>query len=198
MLASALDVKLNLKLIDYDKKEHHTPEYLKINPQHTVPTLVEGDFKLWESRAIMVYLVEKYSTNESLYPKDLQTRALVHQRLYFDMGSLYEAVGEVYWPIFEGASISQEKLKKLNEVVAFLEGFLDGHDYVVNDKITIADISIAVSISCAEAFDFDFKPFPKVAKWLELMKKSAGYCELKSGIDAIKAYYETCVERLNK
>jgi glutathione S-transferase len=194
MLASAIDVKLNLKPLDYGKKEHHSPEFLKINPQHTLPTLVEGDLKLWESRAIMIYLVEKYSTNEALYPKDLKTRALVHQRLYFDMGTLYEAIGETYFPTFEGAPISDEKMKKLIEAVALL----DGHDYVVNNQRTIADISISVSIGCIEAFNFDLKPFPKVTKWLKLMKKSAGYSEVKSEIEALKGFFEMSLNNIKK
>jgi glutathione S-transferase len=60
----------------------------QINPQHVIPTLVDNGFALWESRAICVYLVEKYGKS-SLYPKDLKVRSVVNQRLYFDMGTLY-------------------------------------------------------------------------------------------------------------
>lgn len=196
MLASAIDLKLNLKPIDYDKKEHHSPEFLKLNPQHTVPTIVDNGFVLWESRAIMIYLLEKYGIDDSLNPRDPETRAVINQRLYFDMGTLYEAVGEVYWPLFEGKSIDPEKFKKLETAIGFLETFLDGHEYVVNNEMTIADISTAVSISCADAFDFDFEPFPKVAKWLATMKEVPGYDEVKRGICKIKEYYEECLKRV--
>lgn len=89
MVAKALGVNLNLKTIDTHNKEHLTPEFIKLNPQHTIPTLVDNGFAIWESRAILVYLAEKYGKNDSLYPKDPQKRAVVNQRLYFDMGTLY-------------------------------------------------------------------------------------------------------------
>lgn len=62
---------------------------IQINFQHVVPTLVDGDFVLWESRAINTYLVSAYAKDDSLYPKDLKKRAIVDQRLYFD-ASLFE------------------------------------------------------------------------------------------------------------
>ena len=47
-IARALGIVLNLKKVDLFKKEQMKPEFLKINPEHTIPTLVDGDFVLWE------------------------------------------------------------------------------------------------------------------------------------------------------
>ncbi|GBP40297.1 Glutathione S-transferase 1, isoform C [Eumeta japonica] len=60
-----------------------------MNPQHTVPTMVDGDFTLWESRAISRYLVNEYGKDSSLYPEDPKVRAMVDQRMDFDLGILY-------------------------------------------------------------------------------------------------------------
>lgn len=73
----------------------------QLNPQHTVPTLVDGDFSLWESRAISRYLISKYGKdNNSLYPSDPQTRAVVDQRLDFDLGTLYPRFGGYFVSIY--------------------------------------------------------------------------------------------------
>jgi len=91
MTAKAVGVDLNKKLLNLQAGEHLKPEFLKINPQHTIPTLVDNGFALWESRAIQVYLVEKYGKTDSLYPKCPKKRAVINQRLYFDMGTLYQS-----------------------------------------------------------------------------------------------------------
>jgi glutathione S-transferase len=51
---------------------------------------------LISSRAIIGYLADKYGKDDSLYPKDPKKRALVDQRLYFDIGTLYQRFGDYY------------------------------------------------------------------------------------------------------
>ena len=58
---------------------------MKLNPAHCIPTLVEGDFSLWESRAILQYLVNKYAPNSPLYPNDPKKRAVIDRTLNFDV-----------------------------------------------------------------------------------------------------------------
>lgn len=80
---------MEVEIVDLFKKEQMKDSFLKINPQHCVPTLEDDGFVLWESRAIACYLADKYGKDDQWYPKDLKQRALVDQRLYFDSSSLY-------------------------------------------------------------------------------------------------------------
>lgn len=180
LAAKAVGVELNLKLINLMAGEHLKPEFLKLNPQHTIPTLNDNGFCLWESRAIAGYLADKYGEDDSLYPKDPQKRALVDQRLYFDIGTLYQRFADYYYPImFAKAPGDPEKMKKIEEAFQFLDKFLEGHNFVAGSNLTIADLSIIATVSTAEILGFDLSKYPNVAKWFEKSKKIIpGYDEI--------------------
>lgn len=191
MAAAAVGVELNLKLTNLMAGEHLKPEFLKLNPQHTIPTLVDNGFALWESRAILSYLVEKYGKDDKLYPKDPQKRALVNQRLYFDMGVFYQRFGDYWYPqIFAKQPANPDNLKKMEEGVEFLNTFLAGSQYAAGDELTIADLSLAASAATYEVAGFDFSKYPNVQAWLERCKKNApGYDINQAGADEFKAKF---------
>lgn len=84
---------MQVKEVNLFKKEQFNEDFLKINPQHTAPVLVDGDYALSESRAIAIYLTEKnYPTGHSLYPIDAKKRGIVNQRLFFDCTVLYPRI----------------------------------------------------------------------------------------------------------
>lgn len=85
-----LGLEVEIKNLDLLKGEHMSAEYLKINPTHQVPALIDGDFIVTESRAIMAYLVNSQSPGNDLYPTEPRARALIDQRLYFDAISFFE------------------------------------------------------------------------------------------------------------
>ncbi|KAF2890965.1 hypothetical protein ILUMI_15208, partial [Ignelater luminosus] len=96
MVAKALGVEITKHYLDITAGEHLTPEFLKLNPQHTVPTLVEEDGKvLWDGHAIVLYLVDKYGKDNFLYPNDSYTRAVIHQMFYFEAEYLFPPLSKI-------------------------------------------------------------------------------------------------------
>lgn len=95
MLIRKIELDAEVKLVNLAAGEQNDPEFLKLNPQHQVPVLVDGDFVLTESRAILAYLINKFKPGSGLYPNDPKARALVDQRLYYDATVVFESNAQI-------------------------------------------------------------------------------------------------------
>lgn len=196
LTAAALNIQLNLNHVDLRAGEQFSPDFLKLNPQHTIPTIVDQGFALWESRAISRYLVNKYGHGSTLYPEDPQSRALVDQRLDFDLGTLYPKFADYFYPqVFGSAPADPEKLKKLHEVLGFLDIFLGDEKYAAGSDLTIADLSLVATVSTIDAAGISLDDFPNIHRWFELVKSTAPDYENANG-KGIKAFKEL-VAQLN-
>jgi len=172
MCAKAIGLDLDLKPVNLLAGEHLTPEFKKMNLQHTVPTLDDNGLYLVESRAIMSYLADAYAPNDSLYPKDLKKRALVNQKLDFDLGTLYRALMNAYYPIFQIKKKPEALyLERFDAALGFLEAYLTVTKYVAGDSITIADFTVMATLATTESVGHDLSKFPKVVEYYAKCKK---------------------------
>ncbi|XP_015436976.1 PREDICTED: glutathione S-transferase 1-1-like [Dufourea novaeangliae] len=173
LLSKAIGVHLNLKTINPLKGEQMKPAFLKINPQHTIPTVDDNGFILCESRSIMGYLVSKYAKNDSLYPKDTKKRGMVDQRLYFDHGILYENMDKCYFPvIFYGRDfINEDDVQAMEKSCELLNTFLEDSEFVAGDTLTIADLAISTTICVLQCFGFDIGRYDNIAAWYNRCKE---------------------------
>ncbi|KAL5279129.1 GstD1.2 family protein [Megaselia abdita] len=174
MTIKAIGLEVNFIEMDLQAKDHLKPEFLAINPQHSIPTLVDDGVAIWESRPIMIYLVEKYGKEDSehLYPKDFQKRAIVNQRMFFDVGTFYQKIVEYYLlPIFRKTIPKEEDYNRMEEIVGFLNTYLDGQNYVAGQTLTLADISLYASAMSLYICGFDLSRYSNVDKWFSHMDK---------------------------
>ncbi|GJQ72558.1 hypothetical protein Trydic_g1229 [Trypoxylus dichotomus] len=172
MALKALNVDYNLVNMDYTKFDHLTEEYAKKNPQKEIPVLDDNGFYLSESNAILQYLVDKYGKDDTLYPKDVKARAIVNQRLSFNLVRYYRYIEECILPIFfdyERTDILYKKVKiSLDVFNTYLKR--QGTKYSAGDNLTIADLQFCASTMCLEAINFDFSQYSHVTKWYETFK----------------------------
>lgn len=90
LLARYMPLDIELKHVDLIAGEQRSEAITKLNPLQKIPILVDGDFVLCESRAILAYLVNSRKPGSDLYPADPKIRALVDQRLYYDATVVFE------------------------------------------------------------------------------------------------------------
>lgn len=155
---------------------------------------------IWDSHAIVTYLVEKYASGDSLYPKDLLIRARIQQRLHFDSGVLFPAMRVANRSlIFEGASVvAPDQLDTISSALDLTEKFLETDDYMVGNQLTVADFCCASTVL---ALDYHIPltlKYPKTHAWLQRLSQIPYFNELS--IEANKKYriFLDCKREENK
>lgn len=183
----ALNLPFEYKQVNLLEKEHLSEEYLKKNPQHTVPTLEDDGHFIWDSHAIMAYLVRKYGKDDALYPKDLYKRATVDQRLHFESGVIFQGgIRNITAPMFfrNETRIPQHQIDAIVDIYNLLETFLQNSKYIAGDQLTIADFSIVSSVTSLVAFvEIDSSKYKKLTAWIKRME-SLPYYQEANGVGA--------------
>jgi len=174
LTAAVLGITLEEKLLDFSKGEHKNPEYLALNPNGAVPTLVDGDFVLTESRSIMQYLAAK-KPDSGLLPQDEAARADVTRWQFWDAAHFSPQLGTLTFEkmIKPMMGLGEPDSAKLNDALnnfrrfaAVLNERLEGRQYVVGNGLTLADLTLASSLMYAKQTEVPLAEFPNVQAWL--------------------------------
>ncbi len=176
-LLEEANIPYNIRNVAMMEGEHMSPEFLKINPNHKIPVLDDGDFRLTESNAILRYLCNKHKLT-TWYPEDLQARAQVDQWLDWNQTRLAQVVVDIVLnKVFMAPNGDQAAIARgeqlLPELFVILDAALAQHDYIVGDQPTIADLSIASNI-----FHLGFAevmPKGETAQWYSRIQDIQGF-----------------------
>ncbi|MBE9176256.1 glutathione S-transferase family protein [Synechocystis salina LEGE 06155] len=141
-------VNVNLK-----EGEHRQAPYLAINPFGKVPAIADGDFYLWESGAILLYLAEKAST----IPVDIQTRAEVNQWILFANSTLAN-----------GLFIEAVREKEMPRLLQSLEEILGRSPFILGEKFSVADVAVGSILAYVPIMlKLNFDGYPTVAAYVQ-------------------------------
>lgn len=127
---------------------NHDPDYLAMNPNARVPTLVDGDFVLWESNSVMRYLVLAYGKGSRIYPSAPKVRAGVDRWLDWTLSTLQPVDRPVFWGLVR-TPIDKRDMAAIQrdadaEAVQWriVDLQLATRRYIEGDDFTIADIAL--------------------------------------------------------
>jgi glutathione S-transferase len=169
-IAYELGIELEYERVNLVKRETRTPDFLAMNPNGHVPVLVDGDFVLWESNAILAYLAH----GSALVPTGKRERADVDRWLLWQIAHLSPAIRTVAFErivknLTKQGEPSPERIAEGTEAFkqcsAVLDASLGSKEYVAG-RLSIADFAIAASYSLAPSCGLDVTPYPRVNAWL--------------------------------
>ena len=128
--------------------KNNEPSYLAMNPNGRVPTLVEGDFVLWESNSVMRYLAMAYGQGSPIYPEAPKRRAGVDRWLDWTLSTVQPVDRPVFWalvrtPVAEREMAAIQKDADAEAVVwRVAERYLSTNRFIEGDDFTLADIAL--------------------------------------------------------
>ncbi|CAG8477182.1 8019_t:CDS:2 [Paraglomus occultum] len=168
-----LEIPYKVRKVALSSGEHKQEWFLKINPNGAIPAIVDhsrGDFKVFESGAIMLYLCEHYDPEGKLLPKDPDLRSETIQWIMFQIGGLgpmqLQASHFLKWaPEAFQYSISRY-VKETRRLYSVLENRLKDREFLVGDSLTLADIINFTWAYSAISINLNLDEYPNVKNWV--------------------------------
>lgn len=160
--------------VDLTTGEHMQPKYVKINSMSRVPAMEDDGFTLSQSDAICKYLCA-LSGPSSFYPEDIHQQAKVNQWIDYASQHVQQGMSRLFFNKVVAPMLGEETDEKsivfgenmLARDLPHLERELSQHDYILGDKITLADIAMICALEPAEMVNLDLEPYPGIRKWRE-------------------------------
>jgi glutathione S-transferase len=167
---------------------NNTPDYLAMNPNGLVPTLVDGERVVWESNTVLRYVAATRAGGDALYPADAGERSEVERWMDWQLGTLWATLRIT----FLGLTRTPEPQRNYDAIrgafrdtarlLRVLDGHLEQRAFIVLDRFTIADIVVALAAHrftmLAERFAevLGAEPeMPSVMRWLAQARSREGF-----------------------
>lgn len=167
----------------FEKGEHKTPAYLALNPNGKAPTLVQGEKVTWEADAILCELAQAAAPD---YLPDADQQIELIKWFSWNSQHFSRWGGELYFqylikPRFGLGPIDQAAVEdatgSFRACAAVLNDHLKGRKWILGDRPTIADFSVAVPLPYAEPAHLPLDGFTEIQRWHDQLNEFAGWRE---------------------
>ncbi|XP_055921900.1 glutathione S-transferase E14 [Eupeodes corollae] len=178
LLIKILNIDVELKFIDLFKGEQLKPDFLEINPAHSVPVLQHNGLTLNDSHAILIYLCEYFDGGADWWPEDKLERIKVINKLFLECSFLFrrdsDMMSEIVRKGFDNIDLAFHE-RKILEVYSGLEKNLSMDRYMSGSKMSIADLSFLTTLSTVDLmFPITAEKWPRLNEWFKDMKHTLG------------------------
>ncbi len=155
-------------------------EYLSMNPNARVPTIIDGDLVLWESNSIVRYLANEYGDG-SLYPNDFGARAMGERWMDWQLSTLGPAIHGVFWGLIRNKPEERnlEAIAKsrqaTSEALAMLDTFLGRTEFVSGPAFSVCDIPCGIFTYRWFTLDIEREDYPNLRRWYDALCERPAY-----------------------
>ena len=159
-------------------------DYLAMNPNGRIPTLVDGDYVLWESNSIMRYLCMAYGQLSPIYPQDAKRRAAVDRWLDWTLSTLQPVDRPVFWALVRTPAAQRDMVAiqrdadAATEVWKIVDRQLATRRFIEGDQFTLADIAIGAFARRWLGVEGIVRPeLPELNRWFAQLADRPGFVQ---------------------
>lgn len=151
--------------------ETRTPEYLKLHPAGKVPAIDDDGFAVFESDAIVKYLIRKAGSD--LYPNNIKQQAVIDEWTYFAILHIQNGMSRVLWnqviaPKFQ-MDVDESSLKCgwafIEKFFPVVDAQLAKNKYYAGDELSLADFTLLAHVDPVDAIGVDMTKYPALKEW---------------------------------
>ncbi len=165
--------------VDLAAGEHKQPPFLKLNPAGKVPVIEDDGAVIADSNAILVYLARKYAPD--WLPADPLAEAGVQRFLSLAAGEIANGPAAARLVTVFGAELDAERAKQTaKSAFDLLEGHLEGRDWLVGGKPSIADVAIYTYTAHAPEGNVSLEPYPNIVAFLKRVEGLPGFAPMQA------------------
>jgi glutathione S-transferase len=157
--------------------KNQTPEFLRLNPNGLIPTLLDGEWAVWESNTILRYLGNKFAP-APLYPTDAYERSVSERWMDWQLS----AFGAAFMPLFVGLWREKRPLEALQDHhqravqhLTVLDAALAEGDFVAGEALTLADIALGPALYRWYALELPHGELPNLKAWYQRLAKRPAF-----------------------
>lgn len=179
LLLNHLGVEFEKVNTDIFKGEHQTDGFVALNPNRKIPVLVDGDFVMWESNALLFYIGRKFAPNP-YFPEEPEAFGLAAQWVLFGKTTLDTPLALArFWTKFlppekvDSAALEQKR-KEGHAALEILNGALEGREFLAG-RYTIADIACYPYVALAHEGEVNIGEYSAVSQWVKRVESQPGF-----------------------
>ncbi|BCI65750.1 MULTISPECIES: glutathione S-transferase family protein [Acetobacter] len=178
LFAALTNTKLDLVPVNLAAGQNRDPDFRKLNPFGEIPVLVDGDFILRDSQAILIYLAGRL-TDRSWWPEDAISQATITQWLSVASSEIRNGpnaarlIRKFGYPLDMGTA-----MRWTDGLLPVLNTHVETQDWFALCRPTIADCALFPYLALAPEGGIDLTPYPALTRWLDRVRHLPGFVSM--------------------